>query len=69
MLCCWYNSRINMGVTSNVDCCNNKFSYDLFSLFTCSHRNANVEIVAVTISVLQQIHRVTYARGGKGSSM
>lgn len=66
MLCCRYNSRINLGVTPDVDCCNNKFSYDLFSLFTCKHGNSNVETVAETISVFHKINRLTYAREGKG---
>lgn len=44
MLCCRSNCRINVGVTPDVDCCNNTFTCDLFSLFTCKHGNSTVDI-------------------------
>lgn len=69
LLCSRYNSRINVGVTPDVDCCKNKFSYDLFSLFACKHRNSNVETVAERISVFHKIHGITHSREGKDSNM
>lgn len=43
MLCCRSNCRINVGGTPDVDCCNNTFTCDLFSLFTCKHGNSTVD--------------------------
>lgn len=55
-----------MGVTPDVDYCNNKFGYNLFSLFTYKHGNSKVETVAETISLF---HKITYDREGKYSNM
>lgn len=45
-----------MGLTPDVDSCNGKFSYDLFSLFTYKHRNSNVETVAEKLVFFLKLH-------------